>query len=276
MQEGPDGRPNIIIIVADDLGFSDVSCFGSEIDTPSIDSLARSSGGGVRFTQMYNCARCCPSRASLLTGAYPHRAGIGHMVSDAGVGEGYQGYLRRDVDTVAEMLGGERGGYATFAVGKWHVGGEYPPDAGVDWVRRTMGGGAHPTPEQRGFDSFYGTLGGGGSYYRPPSLVRDGAPVSEAELPGGYYYTDAISDEACAIIEGYESGGDGRRRPFFMYVAHVAPHWYVECDALFAGLIDDEKKTPNRSRLINLPRILSCHGRLGRFTHRKVSACFEY
>eukprot|EP00585_Thalassiosira_rotula_P018060 CAMPEP_0196215542 /NCGR_PEP_ID=MMETSP0912-20130531/30137_1 /TAXON_ID=49265 /ORGANISM="Thalassiosira rotula, Strain GSO102" /LENGTH=210 /DNA_ID=CAMNT_0041492441 /DNA_START=71 /DNA_END=700 /DNA_ORIENTATION=- len=197
-------RPNIIIILADDLGFSDVGCFGSEIETPNIDSLA--SDGGIRFTQMYNCARCCPSRASLLTGVYPHQAGIGHMVYDAGVGPAYQGFLRRDVATVAEMLkrecpGAEEnaddfdkdgrksakrgGGYATFMAGKWHVGSEYPPDASHEWVQNTMGDETHPTPTQRGFDKFYGTLGGGGSYYQPPSLVRDDEVVKEV-MPEGF------------------------------------------------------------------------------------------
>lgn len=123
-------KPNIIIILADDLGFSDVGCFGSEILTPHIDSLAydgETGNRGIRFTQMYNCARCCPSRASLLTGMYPHQAGIGHMVYDAGVGPAYQGYLRNDIPTIAELL--RDGGYKTYMAGKWHVGGEYPPDA---------------------------------------------------------------------------------------------------------------------------------------------------
>ena len=124
-------KPNIIIILADDLGFSDIGCFGSEISTPNIDSLAygdsKSDSRGVRFTQMYNCARCCPSRASLLTGKYPHQAGIGHMVYDAGIGPEYQGYLRNDVPTIAELM--KSGGYRTYMSGKWHVGGEYPPDA---------------------------------------------------------------------------------------------------------------------------------------------------
>ena len=84
-------RPNILIILADDMGFSDIGCFGSEIRTPALDGMARQ---GVRFTQMYNCARCCPTRASILTGLYPHQAGIGCMVDDYGVGPAYQGYLR--------------------------------------------------------------------------------------------------------------------------------------------------------------------------------------
>jgi arylsulfatase A-like enzyme len=122
-------KPNILIILADDLGFSDIGCFGSEISTPNIDSLAQNTSNtkGMRFSQMYNCARCCPSRASLLTGVYPHQAGIGHMVYDAGVGPEYQGYLRKDVATIAELMNSR--GYKTYMSGKWHVGGEYPPDA---------------------------------------------------------------------------------------------------------------------------------------------------
>lgn len=254
-------RPNIIIILADDLGFSDIGCFGSEINTPNIDSLAYAEGG-IRFSQFYNCSRCCPSRAALLTGKYPHQAGIGHMVYDAGVGVQYQGYLRKDVATIAEMLKGDgvrrqqrhqggsedcideensnnvevinndnqsnkekSGGYATYMVGKWHVGGEYPPDASHDWVQKTMGDDTHPIPTQRGFDQYYGTLGGGGSYYHPPSLVRDQEVVRDDGIKEGYYYTDAVNDEACSIIASMARENDDDRRPFFLYVAHCAPHW---------------------------------------------------
>jgi arylsulfatase len=209
------------------MGFSDIGCFGSEIPTPNIDALA-----GMRFTQMYNCGRCCPSRASILTGIYPHQAGIGHMVYDAKVGPAYQGYLRRrdDVPTIAELLkktyqtdGGEvGGGYATFMVGKWHVGGEYPPDATHDWIQSTMGDETHPTPNQRGFDQFFGTLNGGGSYFQPPSLVRDGKVIREI-MPKDFYYTDEINNEACRMIE--EKSKSNNEQPFFMYVAHTAPHW---------------------------------------------------
>ena len=234
-------RPNIIIILADDLGFSDISCFGSEISTPNIDSLANNNG--IRFTQMYNCARCCPSRASLLTGKYPHQAGIGHMVynanvvhGDANIGKEYQGYFRDDVPTIAEMLKREQTngnsskpqkGYATFMVGKWHVGGEYPPDATHDWIQQKMGDETHPIPTQRGFDQFYGTLGGGGSYYQPPSLVRDDEIITDT-LPEGYYYTDAINDEACQMIEKITKENEentDEKQLFFVYVSHTAPHW---------------------------------------------------
>lgn len=213
-------KPNIIIILADDLGFSDISCFGSEIPTPHIDSLA-SSKNGMRFTQMYNCARCCPSRASLLTGMYPHQAGIGHMVYDAGVGEEYQGYLREHVETIAEIMR-NKGGYKTYMCGKWHVGGEYPPDASHEWIQSTMGNSSHPLPTQRGFDEFYGTLGGGGSYYQPPSLVKNDKVIKET-MPEGFYYTDAINDEACCMIQS--ACQNDTKDPFFLYVAHVAPHW---------------------------------------------------
>lgn len=209
-------RPNIVLIMADDLGFSDVGCFGSEIETPNIDAIGN---GGIRFTQLYNCARCCPSRASLLTGLYPHQAGIGHMVFDSKIGsKAYQGYLRRDTATIAEVLK-DLGGYRTLMTGKWHVGGEYPPDKADHW-KKYAGDRHHPTPCQRGFDEYYGTLGGGGSYFDPPSLFRNEDIV--VETPDDYYYTDAINDEACRMIR---ESVDGEDEPFFLYVAHTAPHW---------------------------------------------------
>ena len=165
------------------------------------------------------------------------------MVYDAGVGPEYQGYLRSNDDnvtTIAEMLQ-KQGGYATFMSGKWHVGGEYPPDASDEWVQSTMGDDTHPIPTQRGFDKFYGTLGGGGSYYQPPSLVHNDKVVPKEDLSDGYYYTDAINDMACNFIESMissssspRSNADGKEevkeddnRPFFLYVSHTAPHWYV-------------------------------------------------
>lgn len=203
-------QPNIVLILADDLGFSDVGCFGSEIRTPNVDRL---SANGLRMTQMYNAARCCPSRASLLTGVYPHQAGIGHMVADLGVPE-YQGYLSQNCATLAEAL--RAGSYRTLMSGKWHVGGAYDVGAPETWRAGDEG---RPTPRQRGFDRFYGMLGGAGSYYNPPTLMEDerfigiGAP--------GYYLTDVITDRATSMI--CEAGSS--EQPFFLYVAYTAPHW---------------------------------------------------
>ena len=204
-------RPNVILIMSDDMGFSDIGCFGSEIQTPNLDKLGMN---GIRFSQMYNCARCCPSRAALMTGLYPHQAGIGHMVHDSGAGQAYQGYLQDDVATIAQVF--QQGGYKTYMTGKWHCGGEYPPHLPKYWVQHA-GDDTHPLPVQRGFDEHYGTLGGGGSYYDPPSLIYNRELI--LQTPDGYYYTDAINDEACRMIR--EAGDE----PFFLYVAHYAPHW---------------------------------------------------
>jgi arylsulfatase len=110
-------RPNIVVVLADDMGYSDIGSFGGEIETPHLDRLAE---GGVRFTQFYNAGRCCPTRASLLTGLYPHQAGVGLMTyRDYGQG-GYRGNLSDACVTFGEALQGA--GYRTMFVGKWHVG----------------------------------------------------------------------------------------------------------------------------------------------------------
>jgi len=203
-------RPNIIVILADDMGFSDIGCYGSEIETPNLDRMA---AAGARFSQMYNCARCCPTRASLLTGLYPHQAGVGHMVSDYGTA-GYRGFLTDRCVTIAEVLSTQ--GYRTLMSGKWHVGGRYAPNRPDTWRAGEPG---FPTPRQRGFETFYGTLTGGGSYFRPPTLMR-GDSLIEPE-GDDYHYTDAISDNAREMI----AGAAGDDNPFFMYVAYTAPHW---------------------------------------------------
>jgi arylsulfatase len=211
----PDGRssaarPNIVLILVDDMGYSDIGCYGSEIRTPHLDRLA---AGGLRLTQMYNSARCCPTRASLLTGLYPHQAGVGHMVRDLGA-PGYQGYLNDRCVTIAEAL--RSAGYRTFMSGKWHVGGQYSTDP-EQW--RVAGSPTFPTPLQRGFERFYGTLAGAGSYYHPHTLMRDGKFI---EAQGeDYYYTDAIGEQAAAMID--DAARDGA--PFFLYVAYTSPHW---------------------------------------------------
>jgi arylsulfatase len=161
-------QPNVIIIMADDVGYSDIGCYGGEIATPNLDALA---AGGVRFTQFYNTARCCPTRAALLTGLYPHQAGIGHMMGDYGI-EGYRGDLNRRSVTIAEAL--KPAGYRTYAAGKWHVTPGDTPKALAD---------RHNWPLQRGFDRFYGTIHGAGSFWDPSSLVRDNQLITAANDP---------------------------------------------------------------------------------------------
>jgi arylsulfatase A-like enzyme len=205
-------RPNIVLIMSDDMGFSDVGCYGGEIRTPNLDRLAKD---GLRFTQFYNTARCCPTRASLLTGLYPHQAGIGHMMEDRGH-DGYRGDLNRSCLTLAEAL--RPAGYGAYAVGKWHVTKKVRPESEAD---------RHNWPLQRGFQRFYGTIHGAGSFYDPSSLVRDNtliSPYADPEYrPAHYYYTDAISDHAVRFIrEHRQRAGE---KPLFMYVAYTAAHW---------------------------------------------------
>ena len=121
-------RPNFILILADDMGFSDIGCYGSEIATPNLDRLAQA---GARCSQIYSFARCCPSRAALLTGLHPQQAGVGHMMSNRGT-RAYQGYLRDDAVTIAEVLGDA--GYRTMMSGKWHTGGEYWARDAANWT----------------------------------------------------------------------------------------------------------------------------------------------
>ena len=203
--------PHIVVILADDMGFSDIGCFGAEIRTPHLDALA---AGGVRFTQMYNCARCCPTRASLLTGLHPHQAGVGHMIGDAGVGPAYQGYLRDDCVTIGEAL--QPAGYRTLYAGKWHVSPGLPI-AGEP--QHPVGSPRNPYPLSRGFDRFYGTLAGCGNYFNPHALMDQDRRI-RAE-GSGYYYTDALTDAACHMVR--EASADGV--PFFLHVCHTAPHW---------------------------------------------------
>ena len=204
-------RPNIVIIMSDDMGMSDLGCYGGEIETPNIDKLA---ANGVRFTQFYNTARCCPTRASLLTGLYAHQAGVGHMTWQQLDLPGYRSDLSFDTPTVAEML--KPAGYSAYMAGKWHVTISDLPESPKDnW------------PRQRGFDRFYGTIKGSGSFYDPTMLVRENQPISpaadKAYQPQSYYYTDAITDHSVQYIrEHKERAGEN---PFFLYVAYTAPHW---------------------------------------------------
>ncbi len=194
-------RPNIVLMMADDMGFSDLGCYGSEIRTPNIDALAKS---GLRFNQFYNTARCCPTRASLLTGLYPHQAGVGHMV-DTGKESlpGYKGDLSANCVTIAQVL--RSAGYRTMMAGKWHVTPVTPSKN--NW------------PMQRGFERFYGTIHGAGSFYDPVTLTLGNDPAK----PDGanYYYTDAIAQHAETFLGELGAGAD----PFFLYVAFTSPHW---------------------------------------------------
>jgi arylsulfatase A-like enzyme len=203
-------QPNVIVILSDDMGYSDLGCYGSEIRTPNLDRLA---GNGLRFTQFYNTARCCPTRASLLTGLYPHQAGVGHMTEKRET-EGYQGELNRHCLTIAEAL--KPTGYRTYALGKWHIARNLKDD-----------GPKHDWPLQRGFDRYYGTIQGAGSYWDPSVLVRDNsvitAPTDPEYHPKLFYYTDAIADQAARFVG--EHVRDHAGTPFFMYVAFTAAHW---------------------------------------------------
>jgi arylsulfatase A-like enzyme len=199
-------RPNIVVILADDMGYSDIGSYGGEIPTPNMDQLARE---GLRFTQFYNTSRCCPTRASLLTGLYQHQTGVGMMMSegtarfDFGV-DGYRGHLNRNCVTIAEVL--RTAGYRTYMTGKWHLGGEEADDR----------------PVQRGFDRFYGSLSGAFSFFKPKEdrhLMLDNEALPPPD-PKTYYTTDAFTEKAIEFIES-----DKDRSPFFLYLAHNAPHW---------------------------------------------------
>lgn len=208
----PAPRPNIVVILSDDMGFSDIGCYGGEIETPNLDRLAT---GGLRFTQFYNTARCCPTRASLLTGLYPHQAGMGHMTQDRTL-PGYRGDLNDRCITIAEAL--KPAGYTGYAVGKWHVTKAVDPK---DEAAK------HNWPLQRGFSRYYGTITGAGNFFDPATLVRDNRLVSafaDPEYPAeDYYYTDAISDHAVRFIREHD-----HTRPFFLYVAYTAAHWPMQ------------------------------------------------
>ena len=203
-------KPNIVLILADDLGYSDIGCYGSEIRTPNLDRLAQQ---GMRFSSMYNAARCCPTRASLLTGCYPHRAGIGHMIGDLGI-PSYRGRLLDENITLSESLKGL--GYSTFLSGKWHVGGDYDSRLADQW---TPGDNKHPTPLQRGFDRFYGLLDGASSFFNPHYLMEDDKRV----FPDcdDYYATDAFTRKAIGMIRDHQTEDN----PFFLYLSYTAPHW---------------------------------------------------
>lgn len=208
-----DERPNIILIMSDDMGYSDIAPYGGEIETPNLAKLADE---GIRLTQFYNTGRCCPTRASLMTGCYPHEAGIGHMTNppenpgqhNYGLPE-YQGFLSKNTVTVAEVL--KQNNYNTFMTGKWHLG--YS--------------GKEKWPKQRGFDKFYGIVPGATNLFKPEyprGITEDNEAVTITDE--NYYTTDAFTDKAIEFITG--SKKEDKEKPFFLYLAYNAPHWPIQ------------------------------------------------
>ena len=191
-------RPNILYVLCDDLGYSDLGCFGGEIKTPTLDALA---AGGVRLTQFYNTGRCCPSRAALLTGQYPHRVGLGHMTTNDLGRPGYRGVVSEDAQTIAQAL--VPAGYRCFMSGKWHLG--------------------TPDPTKHGFEEMYGTLVSAKRFFDPDHMIRLPEGRQKIRYPkGGFYATDAVTDHALDFLK---LARRTPKQPWFLYLAYNAPHF---------------------------------------------------
>lgn len=212
----PDRRPpNVVVILLDDMGFSDVGCFGSEIPTPAIDGLAAK---GVRLTNFHVTPLCSPTRASLLTGLNHHEAGYGFVANgDPGV-PNRRAAFPADCVTLPEVL--RDNGYATYAVGKWHLA---PENEMHDAASREM------WPCQLGFDRFYGFLEAFTTQHHPHRLIRDNSPINTDQYPPGYYLTDDLTDEAVKMIHSTRSNDPDQ--PFFLYFAHAAMHGPLQAKA---------------------------------------------
>lgn len=229
-EETAASRPNILLIMADDLGFSDLGCYGGEIQTPHLDRLAAE---GLRFTQFYNCAVCRLSRASLMTGVHPRRANRGRLLHD-------------DMTTLAEVA--RSAGYRTSLTGKWH----FPVSKPMDKTR---------LPTRRGFDEYYGLAAGCCNYFAPqrpfppdysgqgpePFLDQE-TPVSE--FPEDFYTTDAFTAHAIRQIEKFAGSSD--KSPFFLHLCYTAPHYPLHAKpqdiAKYQGLYDEGYSALRRQR----------------------------
>ena len=228
-------RPNVVVILTDDMGYSDIGCFGSEISTPTIDKLA---ANGMAFTHFYNTARCSPTRASLLTGLYPHQAGMGHLSSENFKEEGYTDDLSKNAVTMAEVF--QQAGYATYMTGKWHIAKNINSDGDKsNW------------PMQRGFQRFFGTLNGAGSFYDPGTLISNNTFIAP---PKNFYYTDAISDTAVKFIQE-----NPKEKPFFFYIAYTGAHWPLHAPAnevqKYKGLYDKGWDATRQQRFEKLKKL---------------------
>jgi arylsulfatase len=222
----PDAAPNIVIILVDDLGFADIGPYGSEIDTPHLDRLA---ADGLLFTNYHTTPLCSPSRAALLTGVNPHKAGFAFPANSD---PGYPAYwfeLPDNVPTIAETL--RDNGYATFMVGKWHLTGDrslHDAASRSSW------------PIQRGFDRYFGSLEGFTNLHAPHRLVWDNSPFPVAEYPEGYYLTDDLTERAVSMVHSLRA--NDARKPFLLYVAHHAVHGPVQAKkadiAKYRGVYD--------------------------------------
>lgn len=256
-RQAPKGAPNVVVILLDDLGFSDLGCFGSEIRTPNIDALA---AGGLKFTGYTTIPMCTPARAALMTGKNPHSVGCGWLTHANPGYPGYQGgEISKDAPTLAELLRDQ--GYSTYAVGKWHNTSDYNVTAGADRAS---------WPLQRGFDRFYGFLGAETNFFSPGQLIEGNDFACLDEYPENYYCSNDWTDKALRFVKGHIASVPDR--PFFLYLAHNAPHvplhappqdieryagtyaqgWDMVRKARFAkqqlmGLIPDSWRLPNAS-----------------------------
>jgi len=238
-------RPNIVLIMNDDMGYSDLQCYGGEIETPNLNRLVNQ---GIQFTQFYNTARCSPSRASLMTGLHPHQTGIGILTDDHSP-DGYPGNLNTQCATLAEILKPQ--GYSTYMSGKWHMAHDFQHEK-------------HTWPLQRGFEKFYGTIAGAGSFHEPNTLTRGNDNIDHEANEENFYYTDAISDQAVRFIEEHAEEKRGVDQPFFQYVAYTAPHWPLHAKdediAKYKGRFDegwDQLRQERLKRMISLG-IIDC------------------
>ena len=239
----PRGAPNVVVVLVDDVGFADLGCQGSEIPTPNLDRLATE---GAQFTNFHSTPMCSPTRAALLTGLTPHRAGVGHVAQDDPGFPGYRAEIADDVPTMAEAL--RDAGWATFCVGKWHL----CRDADT-----SSAGPMHSWPCQRGFERFYGILDAFTNLHHPHQLVSDNTHLDIDTYPEGYHLTDDLTSTAVSMVRQRHAVRPDQ--PFFLYLAHPAAHAPLharaEDIAAFAGVYDcgwDEVRARRHARQLEL------------------------